>query len=288
MVSLATACLGAADLAHAWLADAAGDIDGADLAYRAAAATNARIGARSWLAQTRVDHAALLSAQGRVDEARVLAQLALEAAVGIGLVPVEQRARALLATAPSSAPDATAAAARFRRDGAVWELAFAGRVVRVAHAKGISDLAHLLARPDQPVAAAELVARQSPGAPVDAGRGDPVLDPRARAELRAHLVELDAELADARDAHDLERAARAAARRDAVLEAAAGAFGLGGRTRRLGATGERARKAVTARIRNAVDRIGSVHPELGAHLERSVDTGTWCVYKPERPVLWEM
>ena len=51
-------------------------------------------------------------------------------------------------------------------------------------------------------------------------------------------------------------------------------------------TSERARKAVTARIRDAIHRVGAVLPELGAHLDRSVLTGTTCRYAPTEPVTW--
>ena len=51
---------------------------------------------------------------------------------------------------------------------------------------------------------------------------------------------------------------------------------------------ERARKAVTARIRDAIRRIEAVHPELGAHLDRSVITGTSCRYDPVDPLVWAL
>jgi len=49
---------------------------------------------------------------------------------------------------------------------------------------------------------------------------------------------------------------------------------------------ERARTTVTARIRDSIRRIEAVHPELGRHLQRSVRTGTLCVYEPETDVRW--
>jgi hypothetical protein len=42
---------------------------------------------------------------------------------------------------------------------------------------------------------------------------------------------------------------------------------------------ERARKAVTARIRDAIYRITHAHPELGAHPDRAIRTGTTCRYE---------
>jgi hypothetical protein len=117
---------------------------------------------------------------------------------------------------------------------------------------------------------------------------DEVLDDRARRELRARLAELGEEIDQAERWADLERAARATAERDALMQELAAATGLGGRGRLLGDQSERARKAVTARIRDAIARIERVHPELGANLRASVTTGTWCAYTPAGPATWEL
>ena len=50
---------------------------------------------------------------------------------------------------------------------------------------------------------------------------------------------------------------------------------------------ERARKAVTNRIRQAVARVAAVHEDLGRHLRNAVRTGSRCGYTPERPTRWE-
>jgi hypothetical protein len=49
---------------------------------------------------------------------------------------------------------------------------------------------------------------------------------------------------------------------------------------------DRARKAVRARVRDAITRVESAHPELARHLARAVKTGTFCSYDPEVPVRW--
>ena len=82
------------------------------------------------------------------------------------------------------------------------------------------------------------------------------------------------------------RSSRVAAERDALVEQLSAAYGLGGRPRRAGSPAERARTAVTARIRATIERITQVHPELGRHLRVSVRTGTLCVYEPESPHSW--
>jgi hypothetical protein len=49
---------------------------------------------------------------------------------------------------------------------------------------------------------------------------------------------------------------------------------------------ERARKAVTNRIRQTLARIASVHRALGLHLRNTIHTGARCVYTPEQPTRW--
>jgi hypothetical protein len=178
----------------------------------------------------------------------------------------------------------------FRRDGDVWTVAFNGRTVPLRDAKGLRDLAVLLAAPGREVAVTDLAAgvagRQATA--VAALGADPILDDRARAAYRARLAELDAELAQADAHHDIERSARLAAERDALIGELARATGLGGRRRRLGDATERARTTVTARIRDAIGRIERAHPELGRHLRASITTGARCAYRPAETVRWDV
>jgi hypothetical protein len=178
----------------------------------------------------------------------------------------------------------------FRRDGDVWTVAFNGRTVPLRDAKGLRDLAVLLAAPGREVAVTDLAAGVPGGeAPAVAALGaDPVLDDRARAAYRARLAELDDELAEADAHHDIERSARLAAERDALIGELARATGLGGRRRRLGDATERARSTVTARIRDAIGRIERAHPELGRHLRASIVTGARCAYRPAETVRWNI
>jgi hypothetical protein len=160
----------------------------------------------------------------------------------------------------------------------VWTLGFADVAVHVPDAKGLHDLAALLAAPGTPVHVFTLLGREAPAA-----GADPVLDEPARRAYRARLAELDCELDEARAWQDLGRAERVEADRAALVRELAAATGLGGRRRRLGDETERARKTVTARIRDALGRIERAHPPLGAHLRAAVSTGTSCVYRPAEP-----
>ena len=73
-----------------------------------------------------------------------------------------------------------------------------------------------------------------------------------------------------------------------LVEQLSDAFGLGGRARSTGSSAERGRSAVTGRIRAAIRKLAQVHPELGRHLTNSVRAGTWCSYRPEADVVWNV
>ena len=187
---------------------------------------------------------------------------------------------ALEQTRIGRATPAAATPNRFQREGPVWHITYRGKTIRMPDAKGVRDIAMLLARSGEPVPAAQLA-----GLVVPAG-ADPVLDDQARAAYKARLTELDEDIDDATGGNDLERAARAAAERDALISELSRALGMGGRSRRLGDDSERARKAVTARIHHAIDHLEHYHPDLAAHLRAAIRTGTACTYQPAEHVTW--
>jgi hypothetical protein len=184
----------------------------------------------------------------------------------------------------------------FVLEGDTWTLTFQGRTVRLRDAKGMRDLARLLAAPGQPVPAVELastgtraVRRTAPEDQLHRG-GDlgEVLDATARVAYRNRLSQLDTEISEAEEYGDDEKRARAKAERDLLVDQLSAAYGLGGRPRRTGDPAERARTAVTARIRSTIRRIEQAHPELGRHLRLSVRTGTLCTYEPDSPTAWTL
>jgi TolB-like protein/tetratricopeptide (TPR) repeat protein len=171
--------------------------------------------------------------------------------------------------------------AEFRQGGPLWTLVFDGFSAQLTHQKGFSDLARLLERPGTEVHCLELADR-----PAETAGEVPQLDERARREIQARVRELQHEIDDAEAANDRARAERAREELDQIVELLSGALGLGGRSRALGSPAERARSAVTWRIRSAVKKIAKAHPPLGRHLDNAIRTGTFCVYQPERPVTW--
>ena len=198
------------------------------------------------------------------------------ALAGLEADPDEGRAEAVPRPVPPHLVSAT-----FARSGSLWVMAFDGLSVQLTHQKGFVDLVQLLARPGTEMHCLELTDR-----PAETGGEVPVLDERARRELKARVRELQQELDAAEAAGDAATAERAREELDQIVEHLAGAMGLGGRARQLGSPAERARSAVTWRIRSAIRKIAAAHPRLGRHLENSVRTGTFCVYSPEHAVEW--
>jgi hypothetical protein len=210
---------------------------------------------------------------GRVDDARGHWEAALRQAQAMSAQPWIQRLTELLAIPTSRLP-------RFSRQGAVWSLEYAGLAVHVPDSKGVRDLAALLAQPGSPIPA--LVLASGPEAPAPQFGSDEVIDDTARAAYRRRLQQLDDELDDAAVAGDEHRVLVAQGERDALIDELSRSLGLGGRARRLGDPGERARSTVTARIKDSLTRIEAMHPELGSHLRATVHTGRQCVYEPHR------
>jgi pimeloyl-ACP methyl ester carboxylesterase len=199
---------------------------------------------------------------------------------------VLQPTRAFLAKAQNGGPAPTAESlirGAFIRRGDVWTVSFLGRTAHLKHGKGLADLAVLLQRPGELVPAIELLyGSDIPPMPAS----EPILDYKARAAYRQRLRDLDIEVEDAERRLDVPRADRLQRERDELIAGLRQAAGLGGRARRLGDASERARKAVTARIRQSIKLIAAAHPELGEHLERSVSTGAVCAYRPPEHTIW--
>jgi tetratricopeptide (TPR) repeat protein len=167
----------------------------------------------------------------------------------------------------------------------VWTINFAGTIVHLPDAKGLRDLAVLLAAKGEEVHVLTLIDPAGLARRTVTG-ADPVLDDQAKAQFKARLQHLAARIADADEMGHSSRAASLADERDALIHELAVASGLRGRTRRLNDETERARKTVGARLRDTLGKIDHVHPELGEHLRNSLRMGTTCSYAPAVPTTW--
>ena len=200
----------------------------------------------------------------------------------------ERRLAAMQQVAPNPARAAThrvsqAQEATLRREGDYWTLRFLELELRLKHARGLEQLAILLAEPGEPRWAIELAADPSAedGRAADIGDAGELLDAQARRSYAERASELEQELADAQGDSDVGRIESIRAEMEQLATELSAAVGLGGRARRAGSSAERARQSVTKAIRGAIKRIAEASAPLGDHLERSVRTGISCVFDPD-------
>lgn len=197
----------------------------------------------------------------------------------------------------------------FLRQDDFWTIRYHGQSAFLKTNKGLECLACLLRSPGREFYVSELVACH-PGtsshrhAAIPSNRlhgdggqlvmaslhnGTPMLDPRAKAECKRRLDDLREQEDEAERLNDPDRAARARAEINAIAKYLATATGLGGRDRKTSSEAERARCAVTKRIKQAIQKIADAIPALGHHLTARIKTGYFCSYNPhpDRPVAWK-
>jgi tetratricopeptide (TPR) repeat protein len=298
------------------LASTMGRFDDAERHYETALERNTRMGAVPWVAHTHHDLAMmLLTREAPGDRERATEELheAAEIARRLGQVALEGKVVMVLAKlgvdreiavdpVPRPVDAGPAIPNVFRREGEYWLVAFDGHEFRLQDTKGLTYLAALLANPGREIHALDLVTSPRAGARAagritselgpSSGRDNlgAVLDDQARAAYRGRIEELQATIDEAEGWNDSERAAQAHDELDFLVRELAAATGLGGRDRRVGSDAERARVNVTRAIRSSIARIQDHDPEMGRHLERTVRTGTFCVYEsdPRATVDWAL
>ncbi|MGH9136196.1 MAG: ATP-binding protein [Acidimicrobiales bacterium] len=258
--------------------------------FHAAAASAQALGARPWAVQANLGLADTLLARAATGDAAAAVELldiVRDEAAALGMRRALAEAERLAAAIPAG--DDAARAGEFVVDGDVWTITFDGVTIRMPDAKGLHDIRTLISRPGREVPVSELLDPSATPEVIAAHHhgADAVLDNEARAAYRQRLDDLDVAIERALARHDDPRAQHLDAERDTVIAELRAATGLGGRSRRLGGDIERARKTVTARIRNTLGRLDQRHPALAEHLRTSLTTGATCRYQPPGPTHWK-
>jgi hypothetical protein len=191
----------------------------------------------------------------------------------------------------------------FKRQGDYWTITYQQHVARLKAMRGLHCLACLLRHPGREFHVGELLAQliEKPFIPAAGGPtsvvwqsgrlfdAGPILDARAKAEYKRRIDDLRRDLEEAEQVNDSDRAARSKNELNIIAEQLASAVGLGGRDRKSGSEAERARSAVTKRIKKSINKIAEVIPALGRHLSARIKTGYFCSYNPhpDRPITWK-
>jgi hypothetical protein len=247
------------------------------------------------VARILVDHAAALDANDAPRDRQSALRLRREAVdlarrLEMPRLLARMEAAGWLAAESPSIGEPVAARAVLKLDGDVWIVGYRGRSARLKALKGFHYLRRLLERPGRAFNVLDLVALEggtAVHADVDLG---PVLDERAKAELRARVRALRVEADEAERDNDRHRTTRLREEAERICDELARALGLGGRDRRPGATSERARASVTKAIHAGIRAIARCEPALSDVLRRTIRTGTFCWYHPldEAPIEWDL
>lgn len=171
---------------------------------------------------------------------------------------------------------------QFKLDGELWTLQFAGKQTQITDLKGFHDISRLLSSPEESIHCTELMGAQV------IQKGEEVFDEKAKRTYQKKILELQQELEEAQNLNDHVQIEKLQQEYDCIIDHLSKSTGMGGRTRKVSDNIEKARTAVTWRIRSAIRKISELHPQLGKHLELSIKTGLFCSYSPEMDMKWEL
>jgi hypothetical protein len=240
-----------------------------------------RLGLSPWVARIAFELGSVRASAGNGVAAAAAYDETISLCEALGMPELAARARAAqpgraLVAPPIEAPPPPEL--RFARDGEMWLITQGDRALRVRDSRGMELVAKLVARPREELHVLVLAGGSGPTAPESAA--GPALDERAASSYRERLRDLDEELDDAEGAADLGAAEKLRHERDFLQRELGRAFGLGGTSRPIGSTTERARVNVQRRIKDAVARVAALDPALAAYLRHAIRTGTFCSFRP--------
>ena len=295
-----------AALASARASLVGGDLGAAIHSAKAATGAWADIGAPFEAAAARIVLGEARHRSGDVEGAHMEWRAARVAFDAFGAVRRAEQAERLITNAPSHSTTsriASKATAVFRCDGDTRTIGFDDDTTLMRDLKGLRYVERLLADPGREIHVLDLVAVERGSLPtggivehgddLHVGQGSSgleVIDDVARDAYRRRLAEVDDDIEEATMLNDLGRMELAQRDREYLIAELTSAVGFGGRTRSVGGSAERARTSVTRSLRYALRRMAEHHPALAAHLEQSVQTGTYCVYTPDpiAPLVWDL
>lgn len=182
---------------------------------------------------------------------------------------------------PSSQKPTAPIAPAFLLKGDIWEMSYKNETVVLKGAKGYHDIYKLLNQPLQEFHCLDLMK-----AAINEDRPTAAIDEKAKAQYLKRIKALQSAIEEAEAMNQIGRIASLREEYDTLLDYLSKSLNHQGKARKIGSTIEKARSAVTWRIRNAIKKIKKAHPELGNHFSKSIKTGVYCSYKPEITVDW--
>ncbi|MEM8488976.1 MAG: hypothetical protein AAF564_25750 [Bacteroidota bacterium] len=164
-----------------------------------------------------------------------------------------------------------------------WHVTYEGERITLKDSKGWKNITRLLTAPNESFHCLDLM-----GITVHSEDKIAAIDATSKRSYQARISQLQEQIEDATELGNIERVHVLTEEYEQVTDHLLSALGLAGKIREVGSPAEKARSAVTWRIRSAIKKITASHPKLGRHLSNSIQTGTYCSYTPERLTTWEL
>jgi TolB-like protein len=168
----------------------------------------------------------------------------------------------------------------FIKEGSLWRLRYGDLSVALPEVKGFYDLQKLVANPEKQFHCSEFMDIKISSAGLE------VIDDKARKAYQQRILELQEEIRWAEETSDTTRLSQTRKEYEDLVDHLSSALGFKGKVRQTGSTVEKARSAVTWRIRKAISKLEEAHPTLARHLTNTIKTGAFCSYEPEADINW--
>jgi len=174
---------------------------------------------------------------------------------------------------------------QFRLLGDIWSLVYVGKAIQLKDALGLQNISQLIINSGKEIHVRSLALCENQESytysqPIE------ILDQQTLSSYRKRLTEITEEKAVAAQSSDESLYCKLELEEEYILTELNKVTGISGNTRNFNSDDEKARKSVTARIRNSIKRIHSLHPELAEHLTCRVRTGMYCSYEGDQAVHW--
>ncbi|MBA7675483.1 hypothetical protein ES703_83718 [subsurface metagenome] len=190
----------------------------------------------------------------------------------------------------------------FKKDGDFWQVAYQSNgTTTIKDSKGMSYIARLLEKPNEPIAALSLAnpksdtklmiqgkAVENDTVSSDSGKPQEIIDKDTLQSCQKRIIDIKNELADAEKNNDLAAQERLEAEKEQILSELNAALNLRGESRSFTDNLDKARKAVTNAIKRALENIKKHSMPLYQHLNNSIQRGINFAYKPDRQTNWQL
>lgn len=170
----------------------------------------------------------------------------------------------------------------FTKGTGVWQMTYQQKTVFLPDKKGYYDLAQLLDAQNEKISALELI-----GSRLLTEHKARTLDQKALDAYKKRLLSLQEDIALFDERNDYENLRKSQEEYDELLQFVSRSMNVKGQPKKFTDNADKARSAVTWRIRHAIKTIKEVHPDLSDHLSSFISTGHYCSYQPSVPIEWQ-